>query len=112
MAKTVTFYRVVAINGNTDAATAATYINTRAQCCGWHDEERTVRDEVASCAESIRADLIIESDTFDVWQAWLDGDKINAECFFVPQSGVHDVAELAAAALGCDVCAELNMERV
>ena len=45
-------------------------------------------------------------------QAWLDGDKDNAEMFFVPESGDHDVAEMAASALGCDVCAELNMERV
>ena len=112
MAKTVTFYRVVAINDNTDAATAATYINTRAQGCGWHDEESTMRDEIASCAESIRADLVLESETLEVWQAWLDGDKDNAEMFFVPESGDHDVAEMAASALGCDVCAELNMERV
>ena len=84
MAKTVTFYRVVAINGNTDAASAATDINTRAQGCGWHDEESTMRDEIASCAESIRADLVLESETVEVWQAWLDGDKDNAECFFVP----------------------------
>lgn len=112
MAKTVTFYRVVAINGNTDAATAATDINTRAECCGWSDDERTMSDEVASCAESIRADLVIESYTFEVWQAWLDGDKDNAEMLFVPLAGVLDVAELAASALGCDVCAELKMERV
>lgn len=112
MAKTVTFYRVVAINGNTDAAIAATGINTRSKCCGWHDEESTMREEIASCAESIRADLVLESETVEVWQAWLDGDKDNAECFFTPVAGTHDVAELAASALGCDVCPELNMERV
>lgn len=54
----------------------------------------------------------LESETLEVWQAWLDGDKDNAEMFFVPESGDHDVAEMAASALGCDVCAELNMERV
>ena len=112
MTKTVTFYRVVAINGNTDAASAATDINTRAQGCGWNDEERTMRDEIASCAESIRSDLVLESETFEVWQAWTDGNKDNAECFFTPVAGTHDVAELAASALGCDVCPELNMERV
>lgn len=112
MAKTVTFYRVVAINGNTDAASAATNINTRAHGCGWHDEERTMREEIALCADSIRADLELESETFEVWQAWIDGDKDNAEMFFVPKAGSHDVATLAANALGCDVCSELNMERV
>lgn len=112
MAKTVTFYRVVAINGNTDAASAATDINTRAQGCGWHDEESTMREEIASCAESIRSYLVQETETFEVWQAWIDGNKDNAECFFVPVAGTHDVAELAASALGCDVGVDLNMERV
>ena len=112
MAKTVTFFSVAAINGNADAAAAAHNINTRAQGCGWNDEESTMRDEIASCADSIRADLVLESETVEVWQAWLDGEKQNAEMFFVPQSGGHDIAELAAAAVGRDVCAELNMERV
>lgn len=31
-------------------ALAAAYINTRSQGCGWHDEERTMREEIASCA--------------------------------------------------------------
>lgn len=112
MAKIVTFYSVASTAGNSDAAAAAHDINTRAEGCGWNDDERTMREEIASCAESIRANLVLQSEVFEVWQAWLDGDKLNAECFYVQQAGMHDVAELAAKAVGCDVCPELNAECV
>ena len=42
------------------------------------------------------AEQVLESETLEVWQAWLDGDKDNAEFFFVPVAGTHDVGELAA----------------
>lgn len=51
-------------------------------------------------------------DFSEVWQAWLDGQKDDAERFFVPLGGTADVAELGANALGVDVSEALNVARV
>lgn len=51
-------------------------------------------------------------DFSEVWQAWLDGQKDDAERFFVPLGGTADVAELGAQALGVDVSESLNVARI
>ena len=47
----------------------------------------------------------------ETWVAWLDGKRNEAVEFEVPVAGTYDVAEAGAAALGIDVCEELNIKR-
>lgn len=48
----------------------------------------------------------------EVWEAWEDGKRDEAERFLVPLGGTFDVAEAGAAALGVDVSESLNVARV
>ena len=49
---------------------------------------------------------------FQIWEAWLDGQRDNAVTFIVPTSGSIDVAEAGAEALGVDVCPALNVRSI
>ena len=57
---------------------------------------------------------ITESDVqaFQIWEAWLDGQRDNAVTFTVSTGGSVDVAEAGAEALGVDVCSELNVRSI
>ncbi len=48
----------------------------------------------------------------ETWEAWIDGKRDEAVQFEAPVGGTFDIAEAAAAALGIDVCEELNVARV
>jgi hypothetical protein len=47
----------------------------------------------------------------ETWEAWLDGKRDESVTFEVPVEGTFDVAEAGAAALGVEVCEELNVQR-
>lgn len=51
-------------------------------------------------------------DWAEVWEAWLDGRRDEAERFLVPEGGTFDVAEAGARALGVEISEELNVARV
>ena len=46
------------------------------------------------------------------WEAWLDGQRSAAVEFYAPVGETFDIAEAGAAALGMEVCEELNVQRV
>ena len=48
----------------------------------------------------------------ETWEAWVDGKRDEAIRFEAPVGGTCDIAEAGAAALGIDVCEELNVKRV
>ena len=63
-----------------------------------HTESFTVSDDGCDWAE--------------VWEAWEDGRRDEAERFLVPEGGTFDVAQAGARALGVDVSESLNVARV
>lgn len=63
-----------------------------------HTESFTVSDEGCAWAE--------------VWEAWEDGKRDEAQQFLVPEGGFFDVAEAGARALGVEVSESLNVARV
>ena len=60
----------------------------------------------------LKAQAVAAMEERETWRAWLDGAKDSAVEFFVPRAGFADVAALGAQALGVDVSAALNVERV
>lgn len=48
----------------------------------------------------------------ETWEAWIDGKRDEAVQFEAPVGGTFDIAAAGAAALGIDVCEELNVARV
>ena len=48
----------------------------------------------------------------ETWEAWVDGKRDEAVQFEAPVGGACDIAEAGAAALGIEVCEELNVARV
>ena len=48
----------------------------------------------------------------ETWEAWLNGKRDEAVQFEAPIGGTFDIAEAGAAALGIEVCEELNVARV
>lgn len=48
----------------------------------------------------------------EVWEAWEDGKRDEAERFLVPLGGTFDVAQAGADALGVEVSEALNVARV
>lgn len=52
------------------------------------------------------------ADETETWEAWLDGKRDEAMHFEAPAFGTFDIADAGAAALGVDVCDELNVARV
>jgi hypothetical protein len=95
-----------------DARAAADACNRELMEQGETGNLDAAKAQIASCAECLRDGLKIESAEFEVWEAWINGHRDEAERFLVPLTGTADVAEMGAAALGVDVSEELNVARV
>ena len=70
------------------------------------------------CRAQARAALALHKDQWkksrtatESWVAWLDGKRDEAVKFDAPVCGTFDIAFAGAAALGIEVCEELNVAR-
>lgn len=110
--KTITEYTIVPTSRSADLRAAADECNRKLMDAGDNNSLGCAQAQIAECAACLRDGLRIDAQEFEIWQAWLDGKKDEAEMFRVPVGGVHDVAALGADALGVDVSEALNVARV
>ena len=109
--KTITRYTIRHTQRTEDLMAAAAACNKSLNDAGETFSREAAEDQISSCRESLRSGLWIEEEEFEVWKAWIDGAKSDAETFLVPVGGVHDVAAMGASALGVDVSEALNVAR-
>ena len=85
------------------------------------DTEQAARDACAVDAGYKREDQMVETlespsellaVEVETWEAWVDGQRDAAVEFHAPVGETFDIAEAGAAALGIEVCEELNVRRV
>lgn len=107
----ITKYTIRFAQRTEDLMAAAAACNKALNDVGETFSREAAEDQIFSCRESLRSGLWIEAKEFEVWEAWLDGARSEAETFLVPVGGVHDVAAMGASALGVDVSQELNVAR-
>ena len=107
-----TQYTIVAIDGTEDARAAAAACNKALGDAGDSFSLEAAEAQFAECSPSLRDALAIEGTEIEIWEAWIDGDRDNAERFSVPAGGMVDIAEAGAAALGVEVSESLNVVRV
>jgi hypothetical protein len=69
-------------------------------------------DSEADMAAKLDAKSELQAVEVEAWEAWIDGQRSSAVEFHAPVGGTFDIAEAGAAALGIEVCEELNVQRV
>ena len=106
-----TEYTVVATDRSVDARAAADACNLELMTQCETTSLEAAEAQISSCAECLRDALKITSEDFEVWEAWLDGQRDDAVEFLVPMEGTADVAEMGASALGVGVSEALNVSR-
>lgn len=107
-----TGYAIVPTDRSVDARAAADACNKALMDQGDTHSREAAEAQIASCAESLRGSLEILDEDFEMWEAWEDGKRDEAEWFMVPVGGTADVAKLGASALGVDVSESLNVKRI
>lgn len=107
-----TQYTIVPAVKTVDTIAAADACNRDLMAAGDTDSRDAAEAKIAECHPGLRDLLRIEAEEFEVWEAWEDGKRDEAERFLVPVGGTFDVAEAGAQALGVDVSDILNVARV
>jgi hypothetical protein len=77
-----TEYTIVPTDRSVDARAAADACNRELMEQGETGNLEAAEAQIASCAECLRDGLKIESAEFEVWEAWIDGQRDEAERFW------------------------------
>lgn len=107
-----TEYTIVATDSGVDSRSAADACNRELMAAGDTASRDAAEAKILECRPSLRDALRIEAEEFEVWEAWKDEKRDDAERFLVPVGGTFDVAEAGAQALGVEVSEILNVARV
>ena len=106
-----TQYTIVATDSSPDVRAAADACNRELAAAGDTADLSAAEAQIAECHPALREALRIDSQEWEIWEAWEDG-AAERESFRVEAGAAADIAEEAARALGVEVSERLNVRRI